>query len=99
MSDPQRCGFVADSAACADHFPGRPIMPGALLLDEILRRLPVGATLPLQVETVKFRRIVPPGTPVELEWQADGAQRTRFALRIGREVAVEGVASAIRESP
>ena len=85
--------FVADSPACADHFPGAPLMPGALLLDEILRRLPL-ASAPVSVRHVKFRRPVPPGTAVVLEHVVDDAGACRFVLRADDEVAVEGVAAA-----
>lgn len=92
MSAPARCSFIADSPACEGHFPGNPILPGALLLDEILRRLPRGPA-PIEVAAVKFRRTVSPGTPVELEHAFDAAGRCRFVLRAGGEIAVDGVVS------
>jgi 3-hydroxyacyl-[acyl-carrier-protein] dehydratase len=91
MSAGGRCEFMAESPACEGHFPGAPILPGALLLDEILRRLPL-VGVPLQVASVKFRRVVTPGTRVELEY-VDDAGRCRFLLRAGGQVVVDGVVS------
>ena len=92
MSAPGRSDFIADCAAGEGHFPGNPIVPGASLLDQILRRLPLAAS-PVCVHAVKFRNVVTPGTPVQLEYGDDGAGRCRFVLRAGGRICVDGVAS------
>jgi 3-hydroxyacyl-[acyl-carrier-protein] dehydratase len=85
----------ADQAAFAGHFPGSPVLPGALLLDEILRRLPLRAgapTAPLQLASAKFRRPVLPGTRLQLEYTTTESGRLRFAVRDATGVVADGVA-------
>lgn len=91
------CAFEipADHAAFAGHFPDAPVLPGALLLDEILRRLPLrpGAPdAPLQLVTAKFRRPVPPGTWLQLEYAATESGRIRFAVRDTAGLVADGIA-------
>jgi 3-hydroxymyristoyl/3-hydroxydecanoyl-(acyl carrier protein) dehydratase len=66
----------------ADHFPRRPVVPGTLLLDALLRlaaNLAAGAASdgrppqPHLVENVKFRSFIPPGRIVDLRAEKAGA--------------------------
>lgn len=74
-----KCVSLADDVF-ADHFPGHPIMPGALILEALaqLGGVLVEATMRLQgrndlhallvqVEKAKFRHMVRPGDRLELE--------------------------------
>ena len=56
------------------HFPGRPLVPGVVLLDEVLACLP-GATL----LTAKFTSPVGPGTEILVHARAETGGRTAFA--------------------
>ena len=85
----------AEQAAFAGHFPGAPVLPGALLLDEILRRLPLRAaapTAPLQLASAKFRRPVLPGTRLQLEYATTESGRIRFEVRDATGPVADGVA-------
>jgi 3-hydroxyacyl-[acyl-carrier-protein] dehydratase len=92
-----------DEAFLAGHFPGRPIMPGVLMVealaqagcvgvlshDDFAGRLAVFAGL----ENVRFRRLVTPGDTLELVLVVDRL-RSRLGkgtgtVSVGEEIAVE----------
>jgi 3-hydroxyacyl-[acyl-carrier-protein] dehydratase len=82
-----------DHPAFAGHFPGTPIVPGVVLLDEALYAIaaaeglaPVHCTL----KEVKFRRLVRPGERVTLTFGAAGSGRVRFELASGGEPVASG---------
>lgn len=86
--------FASDHPALPGHFPGRPLVPGVLLLDAALATIAavLPGTTPAGVARVKF--LAPVGPEQELVVRcgepADG--RVRFAcLRDGATV-IEGVA-------
>ena len=65
--------FALDHAAAQGHFPGDPIIPGAVLLNEVL--LAIGSELgrklqPCQIRASKFVRPVRPGDRVTIEYAA-----------------------------
>ncbi|MCW5624310.1 MAG: hypothetical protein KIT73_06310 [Burkholderiales bacterium] len=68
--------IAADHPATAGHFPGRPILPGALLLDLVIRAA-CDAGMPLAAELsapiVKFHAAVLPGQQVRLRFDARGS--------------------------
>jgi 3-hydroxymyristoyl/3-hydroxydecanoyl-(acyl carrier protein) dehydratase len=75
-----RLCFASDHPALAGHFPGHPIIPGVLLLDEALHALEragmaVAAPAPAStgphwyVSSVKFHHIVQAGEALRLEWR------------------------------
>ena len=75
---PGRCALsiAPDHPAFAGHFPGQPIVPGVVLLDEAARVLAQTLELgrPLwSVGNVKFIRPVGPGEPLVLNWKAPTA--------------------------
>ena len=55
-------------ACAAGHFPGNPVVPGALLLDCILASI-TGAREGITLHAVKFLRVVRFGTVLQLRWQ------------------------------
>ena len=82
--------FAADHPTAAGHFPGNPILPGALLLDAIWQAI-AGSDRPCAVRQVKFLHIVRPGEALTLRWQAKGAGIVFEAFLAGTDtVAVIG---------
>jgi 3-hydroxyacyl-[acyl-carrier-protein] dehydratase len=68
-----------DHPAFAGHFPGRPIVPGVVLLDQALRRIGdpgVGWI----VANAKFLRPVTPGETLTFAWQARASGAVEFAI-------------------
>jgi 3-hydroxyacyl-[acyl-carrier-protein] dehydratase len=66
-------------ATAAGHFPGRPVVPGALLLDEVARALAGSGAL--NFRSVKFLAPVRHGEPIELRWQSEDGGLYRFEIR------------------
>ena len=62
----------------AGHFPGRPIVPGAVLLDEVAAIL--AGPGPLTFRAVKFLAPVQHGEPLELRWQPHDGGVCRFEI-------------------
>jgi 3-hydroxyacyl-[acyl-carrier-protein] dehydratase len=66
-----------DHPSAEGHFPGQPIVPGALLLDAVLAAI---ADVPkdVTIRNAKFLRPVRHGTPLQLRWQEEGSAFFRF---------------------
>jgi predicted LPLAT superfamily acyltransferase len=79
-----------DHPAFAGHFPGDPIVPGVVLLDEALFALAAEHGLDLAgctLASAKFPSVARPGEALELESVRDASGRVRFDLRAaGRTV-------------
>jgi 3-hydroxymyristoyl/3-hydroxydecanoyl-(acyl carrier protein) dehydratase len=70
--------------AFAGHFPGMPIVPGALLLDETVRVLGAAAGqdgLHCEIATAKFLSVVHPGETLTLEHERGADGWVRFVMR------------------
>jgi 3-hydroxyacyl-[acyl-carrier-protein] dehydratase len=87
--------FEVGHPATRGHFPGNPIVPGALLLSEALeaiaRELP-GAG-PLQVKSAKFLRPVRPGERVVIRYDRAANGDIRFYGDVDGRQVVSGQAS------
>jgi 3-hydroxymyristoyl/3-hydroxydecanoyl-(acyl carrier protein) dehydratase len=75
-----------DHPAFAGHFPGRPILPGVVLLDAALQRLEADGHIDLancRVNSVKFQGIVEPGDRLhgEYTFAARGSIRLTLSVR------------------
>ncbi len=82
-----------DLAACRGHFPGRPIVPGAVLLDRALLFAAAIADLGAggwQVAQAKFLHPVTPGTVLSYALQAYDDGRIAFTLHAGSLVVATG---------
>jgi 3-hydroxymyristoyl/3-hydroxydecanoyl-(acyl carrier protein) dehydratase len=85
--------FAENHPTSAGHFPGNPILPGALLLDAVLLAVAGEAGAPsCTVRSVKFLRPVRPGDRLRIEWDLKD-EETHFScsLPASGEVAVTGI--------
>ena len=84
-----------DHPALPGHFPGRPIVPAAMLLDEVLA--PFVAGYPVRLAWAKFIAPVLPGHCVEIAWSEAPDGGWDFTCRVeGREVVRGRLAAAPR---
>jgi 3-hydroxyacyl-[acyl-carrier-protein] dehydratase len=67
-------GFPADSRCLDGHFPGRPIVPGAVTLAFLAARLAEDGRAIGRVDRMKFRRILGPGVPFDVYLTHAGGQ-------------------------
>jgi 3-hydroxyacyl-[acyl-carrier-protein] dehydratase len=78
----------ADHPALAGHFPGAPIVPGVLLLDEIVSTFASAGAPQWRIGAVKFLHPVRPGETLTLAHERQGNGTIRFSiLRHGEAVA------------
>jgi 3-hydroxymyristoyl/3-hydroxydecanoyl-(acyl carrier protein) dehydratase len=99
MATPERgayrhsIGIAADHPAYAGHFPGMPILPGALLLDEALRIIEMDLGIDItewQLTAAKFLMVVRPGDALTIEHSAVADGSLRFAVRVADRAALSG---------
>ena len=94
--------------AFAGHFPGTPIVPGALLLDEAVRALSSAThqeNLHCEIAVAKFLSVVRPGEALSLEHERASDGSIRFVILApdrtvasGRLTWVSGALEADREA-
>lgn len=75
--------IAPDHPAFAGHFPGLPIVPGVVLLEETMHAIEVQTGRSLarcRFESIKFKHVVRPGEPVELRWVEAAKGCFRFDL-------------------
>ena len=85
--------FPSDHAAAQGHFPGNPIIPGALLLSETLRAIEssLGRDLrPYQIRSAKFVRPVRPGDRVSIDFSSRDEKRISFTCKVGATLVLAG---------
>ncbi|MFZ1625615.1 MAG: hypothetical protein WAU48_12665 [Gammaproteobacteria bacterium] len=91
-----------DHAAFAGHFPGNPIVPGALLLDESLRSIAAacGVTITAcSIVTAKFASPARPGEELRLEFARVEGARVNFTIRAPDRCVARGTFSIPGISP
>ena len=81
---------ASDHPALAGHFPGHPIVPGALLLDEALHAIDAAATS-WHIANLKFHRIVRPGEALLLECSTQPGGALRIELRADDALVMSGL--------
>ncbi len=85
---------AANHPSFAGHFPGQPVLPGVVLLAEVMEALR-SAALPdlpgecFDMRAVKFLWPVRPGDEIRIDVQGD-AGRARFEVHCGDKVAASG---------
>lgn len=76
--------------AFAGHFPGRPLVPGVLLLDWAQHAIELATGLTLQgLAAAKFLSPALPGDALTLEYEVDD-QAVRFEMRCGARAVASG---------
>ena len=79
-----------DHPASQGHFPGNPIIPGAVLLSETLQAIEasIGTRLaPFRITSAKFLHPTRPGSRLEIEFSRTALGEIRFTSRVeGRSV-------------
>ena len=76
--------ITKEHPAIAGHFPGNPIVPGVLILDEVLQaaRQWRGSICLKCVESVKFISPLKPGHAFSIELHEDGDSHIDFECRL-----------------
>jgi len=85
---------AAEHPALAGHFPGAPILPAVLLLDEIVCALHDGSTLGgghWQISAAKFVRPVRPGETLTFGHERLANGSIRFSVSRGGQRVAHGV--------
>jgi len=83
----------ADHPCVEGHFPGNPIVPGAVLLDEVLAVIERQVGRPATAWTVvvaRFSRAVRPGERLQLSFDANDVGVVRFECSLGDLAVLSG---------
>ncbi len=91
--------FASDHPISAGHFPSNPIIPGALLLDEVVSAIAGDGSV--TIRAAKFLQIVRPGEQVNLCWQSLAGGGVKFECRRAGEdsLAMTGMLEIGRQRP
>jgi len=87
----------ADHPALPGHFPGRPIVPGVVLLDHALSAIGAALNRPLdacRVSSAKFLSPVAPAEPLDIAFETTSSGAVRFTVSAGERQVASGVLSA-----
>ncbi len=93
--------IATDHPAYAGHFPGQPILPGVVLLDEAIHALAdyLGQKPATgEIKAAKFLQPVTPGTPLILHFSATPSNSFNFAILDGDRTVASGTLSFSMET-
>jgi 3-hydroxyacyl-[acyl-carrier-protein] dehydratase len=83
MWQSRQFGFAVDHPTASGHFPSNPIIPGALLLDEVAMAIAgEDHDAAVVIRTAKFLQPVRPGEQVDLRWQKLAGGAIKFECRL-----------------
>ena len=89
--------IAADHPAFDGHFPGMPVLPGVVLLDEAIRAIERehgGEPVCWRVASAKFLRAVCPGEPLVLVKERLASGTLRFTILSGGQAVATGTLSS-----
>ena len=84
---------AADHPAFSGHFPGRPILPGVVLLAEVMAAVAAARAEPVErwaIASAKFLSPVSPATALTLVSE-EGEREVRFEVRAGDRLVASGM--------
>ncbi|MDI9238296.1 polyketide synthase dehydratase domain-containing protein [Lysobacter sp. LF1] len=95
-----RFAIPADHPCLPGHFPGRPVVPGVVLLERVVEAIEAvhGPLEGLRLPQVKFLQPLLPGQPARVELDGE-APRWRFRVLREDTVLASGEVVASRETP
>jgi 3-hydroxyacyl-[acyl-carrier-protein] dehydratase len=70
--------IAADHPAAPGHFPGNPVIPGAVLLHEVAAAISCRSTTCCAIVAAKFLHPVRPGDRLSVEWRTKGSCEFSF---------------------
>ena len=85
--------FRHDHPASQGHFPGNPIIPGAVLLDETLRAIEAGpdaGLAPFRIRSAKFLHPARPGDRMLIRFSRTPEGEIRFVCSVGETPVLTG---------
>ena len=88
--------FPPDHPAGPGHFPGNPVMPGAVLLAETLRAIEAGLgerLAPCRIRSAKFLAPVRPGERFAIEFSRASSGTIRFTVAVAGRIVLKGEAA------
>jgi len=89
--------FAVNHPCGAGHFPGNPIIPGALLLDEVLTCIATDLDIDdwtWRVKSAKFPQSVRPGDLVHINYTRAANGEIRFECTVSNSKVMSGIASS-----
>ena len=86
--------IAADHPSAAGHFPGNPIVPGAVLLSEVFaawQRITGNADGAITLRSAKFISPTRPGDRVSIHFDSVATGSVKFTCAVGTTLVVSGV--------
>jgi 3-hydroxyacyl-[acyl-carrier-protein] dehydratase len=88
------CFFALDHPAAQGHFPGDPIIPGAVVLSEALKAIEtkLGVILfPCRIKAAKFFYPTRPGDRIRIEFTGAASDEIKIACSVEEKTVLTGV--------